>query len=208
MSGLALVRQTCIDRTMDNPIEATPAESRSGALTLALVAAVVAVGVIFAFSSTLLPNDWYALFKAVHVTFAILWVGGGLLITILALAAERTGDPQEIATIAKQAAFVGERIFAPSGLIVFAMGIAMMINTNFGWGSFWVVVGLVGYATTFATGVGVLSPLTKKIAAIAADRGPTDPEAVALIKRVMLIVRFDVALLLVVVLDMITKPFS
>jgi len=193
---------------MDNSIEATPAESRSGALTLALLGAVVLLAVVFAFSSTLLPNDWFALFKAIHVSFALLWVGGGLTLTILALVAERTGDAQEIATIAKQAAFVGERVFAPSGLIVFAMGIAMMINTNFGWGSTWVIVGLIGYATTFVTGIAVLSPLTKKISVLAAERGPTDPETAALIRRTLLIVRFDVALLLVVVLDMITKPFS
>jgi uncharacterized membrane protein len=193
---------------MDNPIEVAPAESRSGALTLALLGAVAVIAVIFAFSSTLLPNHWFALFKAIHVTFALLWVGGGLALTILALVAERTGDAEEIATIAKQAAFVGERVFAPAGLIVFAMGIAMMINTNFGWGQFWVIVGLIGYATTFVTGVAVLSPMAKKIAVMAADRGPTDPDTVALIKRILLIVRFDVALLLVVVLDMITKPFS
>jgi uncharacterized membrane protein len=194
---------------MDNSIEATtPAEGRSGTLTLALLGTVVVVAVIFAFSSTLLPNDWFALFKAIHVTFALLWVGGGLTLTILALVAERTGDAQEIATVAKQAAFVGERVFAPSGLIVFTMGIAMMINTDFGWGSTWVIVGLIGYATTFVTGVAVLSPLAKRIAALAAERGPTDPETIALIKRILLIVRFDVALLLVVVLDMITKPFS
>ena len=194
---------------MDNSIEATtPAEGRSGTLTLALLGTVVVVAVIFAFSSTLLPNDWFALFKAIHVTFALLWVGGGLTLTILALVAERTGDAQEIATVAKQAAFVGERVFAPSGLVVFTLGIAMMINTDFGWGSTWVIVGLIGYATTFVTGVAVLSPLAKRIAALAAERGPTDPETVALIKRILLIVRFDVALLLVVVLDMITKPFS
>ena len=41
-------------------------------------------------------------------------------------------------TIAQQAAFAGEKIFAPAGLVVFLMGIAMMINTNWGWGTFWV----------------------------------------------------------------------
>ena len=189
-------------------MEATAAERQSAALTFVLLGAVAVIAVVFAFSTSLLPNHWFALFKAVHVTFAVLWVGGGLTLTILAIAAERTGDAQEIATIAKQAAFVGERIFAPAGLIVLAMGIAMMINTDFGWGSFWVIAGLIGYATTFATGIGVLSPLAKRIAVLAEQRGPTDPETMMLIKRIMLVARFDVAVLLVVVLDMITKPFS
>src|SRR5262249_12658993 len=146
--------------------------------------------------------------KAIHVTFALVWVGGGVLLAILALLAERKPDPEEITTVARQAAFVGERIFAPSGLIVFLMGIAMMINTNWGWGKFSVIVGLVGYATTVVTGLAVLSPLTKKIAASAAEHGPTAPETMALIRKTLLIARFDVALLLIVVLDMVTKPFA
>jgi uncharacterized membrane protein len=194
---------------VESPVETAPAESRSGALTIALLVAVVVLAIVFAFSSSiLLPNNWYSLFKAVHVVFAIVWVGGGTLIMILALRAERTMNPDEIVTIARQAAFAGERIFAPAGLIVFLMGIAMMVNTNFGWGKFWVILGLVGYATTFITGVAVLSPLTKKITASSAEFGPTHPKTIALINRILLIGRFDVAVLLVVVLDMVTKPFA
>ena len=77
-------------------------------------------------------------------------------------------------TIAQQAAFRGEKIFAPAGLIVFLMGIAMMLNINWGWGTFWIDAGLVGYVVTFVTGIGVLSPLAKKIEASAqAERAGT-----------------------------------
>ena len=39
--------------------------------------------------------------------------GGGLALTILALWAERKQDPAEMAMLARQAAFIGERVFAP-----------------------------------------------------------------------------------------------
>ena len=194
---------------MDTPAETTAPDSRSRTITFLLLGVVIVVGIIFAFSSSVfLPNNWYSLFKAVHVTFAVLWVGGGLVLTILALRAERGMDPNDIVNIARYAAFVGERIFAPAGLIVFLMGIAMMINTNWGWGKFWVIVGLLGYASTFLTGIGVLNPLTKQINASSAEHGPTAPETIALIKKTLLIVRIDVAVLLIVVLDMVTKPFA
>lgn len=196
---------------MATSVESKPASesSASPALTLGLLGLVVLVGIVFAFSSSvLLPNNWYSLFKAIHVTFALVWVGGGVLLATLALLAERKADPEEVTIVARQAAFVGERIFAPAGLIVFVMGIAMMINTDLGWGKFWVIVGLVGYAATFATGLGLLSPLTKKIAASAAEHGPTAPETMALVRKTLLIARFDIALLLIVVLDMVTKPFA
>ena len=101
-------------------------------------------------------------FKAVHVLAAVIWIGGGCLLMILGIAAERKRDPVELATVARQAAMVGEKFFAPAGIVVVTMGIAMMVNTNWGWGKFWVIAGLVGYAITFVTGVAVLSPRTKR----------------------------------------------
>lgn len=111
-----------------------------------------------------------------------------------------------MATVARQAATVGEKLFAPAGLVVVAMGIAMMVNTNWGWGRFWVVAGLVGYAITFVTGVGVLAPLAKRVTALVEEKGATHPETTAQIKKILMIARIDVALLLLVVLDMVTKP--
>ncbi len=194
---------------METPAAVASAEERSsGALTYILLAAILVVAAIFAFDSTAVPNHWYGLFKAIHVTFAVLWVGGGTMITILAIIAERSNDPVQIANVARQAATVGEKFFAPIGLVTFLMGIAMMINTDWGWGKFWVVVGLIGYFTTFSIGLGLIAPTVKKLHAMIEANGPTHPDSIALVKRIMLIARIDVALLIVVVLDMVTKPFS
>jgi len=190
----------------------TPAPEVAGSrrplpLTPALGVGVLIVGLVFAFESAWYPH-WYALFRLVHVTLAVVWVGGGALITVLALRAERADDADELATIARQAAFAGERIFAPAGGIVFLMGIAMMINTDWGWGKFWVVVGLLGYVSTFTTGIAVLSPMAKKITALVEAKGSAAPETQAAIRRILLIARFDIAVLLLVIADMVTKPFS
>jgi uncharacterized membrane protein len=196
---------------MDTSAHAGTVEERStGALTPLLLAAVVVLAGVFAFESSWYTH-WYAVFRTVHVLVAVFWVGGGLLITVLALSAQRRSDADELATIARQAAFVGEKLFAPAGLIVLAMGIAMMINGGGGileWGKFWVIVGLVGYALTFATGIGVLSPQAKRITALVEAKGATAPETQAAIGKILLIARIDVAVLLLVVADMVTKPFS
>jgi uncharacterized membrane protein len=190
---------------MDTPAEITPNRS-TFQLTAVLLLIVAAVIVLFAANS--LYGGWYALFKTVHVTFAVIWIGGGFLLTLLGIIAERKNDPDEIAIVARQAAMVGEKLFAPAGLIVLLMGVAMMLNTNWGWGRFWIVAGLIGYALTFTTGIGVLAPLAKKIDASVETNGATHPDTIALVKRIMLIVRFDIAMLLLVIADMVTKPFS
>ncbi len=194
---------------MDTPAPDTVAPSRSGGtITYALLAIIIVVTAIFALSTNALPDHWYAVFKSVHVILAVVWVGGGVLLTILGLRAQRETDPRAIVTLAQQAAFAGEKIFAPAGLIVFLMGIAMMLNTNWGWDKFWVDFGLIGYAVTFVTGIAVLSPLAKKVHLSAEQNGPEHPTTLALIDRILLIARVDVAVLLLVIADMVTKPFS
>jgi uncharacterized membrane protein len=195
---------------MDTPAAEPAAVSRGSTnLTYGIIAGVAIIGVIFAFSgSEAVPNNWYSLFKAVHVLGAVIWVGGGVSIMIHAIRGQRAYKPEDIVTVAKQAAFMGEKVFAPVGLVTFLMGIAMMINTSLGWGHFWIVAGLIGYASTFIVGIAILSPMAKKIDESAEKNGPTHPETIALIERIMLIARFDVAVLMLVVLDMVTKPFA
>jgi hypothetical protein len=88
------------------------------------------------------------------------------------------------------------------------MGVAMMINGDLDWAQFWVIAGLVGYASTFVTGLTVLSPSSRKVAALLDAKGATAPETQAAIARILLIARVDIAVLLLVTVDMVAKPFA
>jgi len=190
---------------METTSSAAPGNSRSGPLTAALGLIVLGVGLWFAIDAY---GSWYPIFKWAHVTLVVFWVGGGLMLTVLGLRAERSEDPREIGMIAAQAAWVGERFFAPAGGLVLLAGIGMVINGHLGWNHFWIIAGLVGYASTMVVGVAVLTPLAKKVAASMEARGPEHPETIALIKRILLAARVDIAVLMLVVADMVTKPFS
>jgi uncharacterized membrane protein len=181
----------------------TPVRRASLLPTALIAAAFVVVAVVFCASS-----NWYATFKAVHVGFAVIWIGGGFLLTVLGLIAERQNDPAELATVARQAAMVGEKLFSPAAGIVLLAGIAMMINTNWGWGHFWITAGLVGFASSFVTGIAVLAPRSKRLHELMGTAGPDAPETQAAIKSILLIARFDMAVLLLVIIDMVVKPFS
>ena len=76
-------------------------------VTVGIAVVLIAVGLAFALSATDAPSHWYAVFKMVHVGVAIFWIGGGLLLTVLAVRAERARDPEEITRIARQAALAG-----------------------------------------------------------------------------------------------------
>ena len=183
---------------------ATTPERRSSLLPTALIAAAFLV-VAVVFCST---SSWYFTFKAVHVSFAAIWIGGGFLLTVLGLLAERENDPVQLAAVARRAAMVGQKLFSPAAGIVLLAGIAMMINTNWGWGHFWITAGLVGFASSFVTGIAVLAPRSKRLHELMQTAGPTAPETQATIKSILLIARFDMAVLLLVIIDMVVKPFS
>ncbi len=189
--------------SVDETVKASGARSqalRESALVFG-VAAVVAV--VFAADSS-----WYAAFMAVHVLAVVVWIGGGTLLTIFGILAERRQDAEEVSAIARMAAFAGERIFAPAGVIVVAMGIAMVIDGHLGFGHFWIIFGLLGFLATFLTGVTVLAPAAKRLSALVETHGATHPETQAAIAHILRIARVDIAMLLVVVVDMVTKPFS
>ena len=189
---------TTVDTTSDAPA------ARPSMLPTALIGlAFLVVAIVFAASSS-----WYATFMTVHVLFVVIWLGGGALLTLFGILAERARDGAQLAQIAKMASFAGERIFAPSGLIVLAMGIAMVINADLGFGHFWIIFGLLGFLATFVIGMAVLGPRAKKLAVLLAEQGPDTPETQAAIGQILLIARADIAMLLLVVVDMVTKPFS
>jgi uncharacterized membrane protein len=184
---------------------ATPVAARRSKTTATLAAAALfaVVAVIFFLSAA----NWYLVFKSIHVLAAIVWLGGGGLLIFLGVLAQHRENPRDLAQIAQQAAYCGERIFAPAGLLVVLMGVAMMINGDLDWGQFWVIAGLVGYAVTFGVGIGYLTPLAKKINASIEEHGVEDPGTQALGDRILLVARFDIAMLLLVVIDMVVKPF-
>jgi uncharacterized membrane protein len=178
-------------------------------VTPAVLLAVVGVGLLFAFEATDASSTWFGIFKLIHVGVAVFWVGGGILLTALAVRAERSHDPEDLATIARQATFVGEKLFAPAGGIVLAMGIAMVFNSpEINFGMTWVIIGLVGFAISFVTGIAVLAPRAKRLVELFETVGAAAPETQAAIREILLISRVDIAVLVIVVFDMLMKPFS
>ena len=168
----------------------------------------VLVAVLFIMAS---PQDWYGAFKTIHVVFAVIWIGGGFLISALAFIAELEHDLEGRTILAKQAASVSQRVFTPSALIVLVMGIAMMLNDTgkvaWDWGSFWVTFGLLGFVASFLIGFFVLGPAAKRMEGIVASGGANSPDAHAEMNRIFLVARADAAILMLVVVDMVAKPF-
>jgi len=168
----------------------------------------IALGVLIlgALVFILESDSWYLAFKAVHVVSAVLWIGGGAFLTFMAIATERADDPGRLVAIARQAEWGATRIFVPASFVVLGMGIAMTINGDLDWGQFWLVFGLLAWAISTAVGIGFLTPRIKRINKLLEDHDPRDPEVQRVVTPLLLAARLDIALLLLIVIDMTVKP--
>jgi hypothetical protein len=64
------------------------------------------------------------------------------------------------------------------------------------------------WALSATTGILFLGPESKRLNRAAAEHGPKSAEVQARLRRILLVVRVDVALMFVIVFDMVAKPFS
>ena len=171
----------------------------TGAIALALIV----VAIIFAASA-----PWYFVFKMLHVGAAVVWVGGGLFITIIALLAELANDDDQLLQIGHWAETVAGRVFPVMSFVVLGFGFAMISNGDIPYDQFWLIFGLVAWGISAATGILFLGPESKRLNKVAAEHGPKSPEAQARLRRILLVARVDVALMFLIVFDMVAKPFS
>jgi uncharacterized membrane protein len=150
--------------------------------------------------------DGYTILKLFHVLFAIVWVGGGVAFNIFATRAVRSGDGPRIATFAREAEFVGQRVFFPSAVLVLLFGIFATLKGHLGFTDTWILLGLIGIGFTIVTGSTFLGPESKRIGELIDQRGGADPEVKRRLARILAVGRIDLVVLLLVVVDMVLKP--
>jgi hypothetical protein len=148
--------------------------------------------------------QWYLM---VHILMAVVWVGGAHLIQLLAVRILKADDPHRLAAFAKDADWIGTRVFAPSALLLLVFGFLLVEETDIGY-PFWVQFGLGVFAYSFVSGLLFLGPEAGRISKLVAARGAADPDVQRRIRRILLFSRFELLLLVLVVVDMTIKPFS
>jgi len=148
--------------------------------------------------------DLYSLFKFLHISSAVIWVGGGFVLVLLGMVADRRADKPEFAHVVQNVIFLSTRFFIPVSLAAFVFG---LIAAWLGWGfsQLWVWIGIAGFAATFCTGLFVLKPRADKIGVIVAKEGVSE-SALAVGRELLQASKFDYVMLFVVIADMVFKP--
>jgi uncharacterized membrane protein len=191
---------------MEHPSEAPRGAPRlfgGFGLDTLLAGVVLLVGAVVVL--TFAPST-YAIYLAVHVTAALVWVGGDVTLTTLGIVFERRGEAETLAALGRMGAWIGTRVYTPALAVTLAFGVALMLESDLDWGQFWVIFGLVGWTIAGIVGVGFVGPELGRIDEAARTHGPESPEVARRVKRLFMIFRFDTAMLILIVIVMATKP--
>jgi uncharacterized membrane protein len=150
----------------------------------------------------------YEFLLFVHIAATVVWVGAGLCSLVLAIGYDRDGDEPAIRRFLADQERLATRLFIPASLTVVIFGIALVIESDaWTFDYLWIVLGLVGFAATFVTGLFMIKPASERIgAAMEREGGRLTPPLRTDIRKLIVMARLDYVVLFLVIGDMVFKP--
>ena len=150
----------------------------------------------------------YDFLLTVHVLAAVLWVGGGVTLHILMRRALRLADPAAQHERFTELEWLGERFYPIFSLLLIAAGIWLVARDDGGWDfdMTFVQLGFAGWIISFLIGIGFYGREGKKRAGIVESEGAASPSVAASFQRTAMVNSFELLILLLVIVDMTTKP--
>ena len=90
-----------------------------------------------------------------HIVAAMVWLGGGVVLAAMALAALRSDDAHAVARFVGSLRVIGPAVLAPATVITLGLGIGLVLDSAaWGFGQAWVLVALGLIAVAIAVGAG------------------------------------------------------
>ncbi|MEA2406163.1 MAG: hypothetical protein QOE69_282 [Thermoleophilaceae bacterium] len=148
----------------------------------------------------------YEFLLFIHVAATIIWIGAGFYGLILGTGYDRDGDAAAMERLLKDQERHATRLFIPASLVTVLMGIALVIESDaWSFDYLWITLGLLGFATSFCTGLFLLKPTGDRIGQQLEREGMT-PRTLVEVEKLLVKTRVDYIVLFIVVADMVIKP--
>jgi uncharacterized membrane protein len=145
------------------------------------------------------------LLLTLHVLAAVIWVGGSVL--LLALGYYLRGhDLGTRVEYTRWTEWLGPRIFAPMSIIVIVAGHLLVNEIGYDFDQTWLMLGQAGWLLSFLIGIGFYPREGKKREKLIEQHGAEHASVAASINRVLTVATIDTLIVVLVVIDMTTKP--
>ena len=94
----------------------------------------------------------YTILKFIHVTGAIIWVGGISTLTLLYTQLSRLEERPTLAALLKTSSFVGRIVVGPAAVLALLAGIATAASVGMDFGMLWLTWGFMGFLLSIVWG--------------------------------------------------------
>ena len=148
----------------------------------------------------------YNLLKFIDVVSIAVWFGGMVTMLILNRLLIGAGDAAAAQSIGRQGRGLSSRLFLPAVAVTLITGVGMVQVNDIGFGTLWIVWGMVGLFVSLYIGAVLTGGTARKLAEQAA-RGEIDGAGIARVqRRIMLYALVNTLLLLTTIWAMVAKP--
>ncbi len=148
----------------------------------------------------------YLLFKFLHISAAIVWIGGAFTLSVINARLAREKDQAALEALSRQSSFFGSVVFGPAAAITLIAGIVMVAVSGFSFGTFWITWGFVGIFGSVLLGGVFTRRVGERLSKLASTAEAIDPRMARLQKRLSILNVIDLLVLLSVVWAMVFKP--
>ncbi len=148
---------------------------------------------------------WYEFWLFLHITAAMVWIGGAVAIQVFGVLTKNAADPAKSAFFARSVSFTVTRVFLPAALVVIVAGVGLTKNGHWDWGEPFIVSGLVLWALVSLVAFGYLGRAIGRAGAQLAAEGPS-PALGLRMRNLTWLSRVLLGVLVVIVFLMTIKP--
>jgi len=150
--------------------------------------------------------DWEPWIHFAHVTAAVVWVGGGMMLTLVAIRARRSEDLAVVGEFAQLLSYAGLRVLMPAVLVVLLSGLWLVLaGSQWNLTQVWILSALGAFAAAFLIGAVYLSRTALQLERVAIAT-PHLAAARAAIGRWLVGYGLVLAILVFALWDMVFKP--
>ena len=139
-----------------------------------------------------------------HVLAAVVWVGGSVLLLLLGYYL-RGRDIETRVEYTRWTEWLGPRVFAPMSIIVIIAG-PLLADRLYDFDQIWLTLGFIGWGISFLFGVGFYPREGAKREKLIEANGVGHELVANSINRVLTVATIDTIVVVLVVIDMTTKP--
>ncbi|GMQ93920.1 MAG: hypothetical protein BMS9Abin12_1402 [Acidimicrobiia bacterium] len=141
-----------------------------------------------------------------HVLGGASWFGAHVYVEGLMAAAARTRDPETIMTVGLKVTKTNDRVLGGAGFVTLIFGIWLVLGSVYDFEMIFVTVGFAVAVIGLVMGVFIFKPKGVEVEELVAERGLTDPEAMAKMKSLGNLGHVMTLLVTIAMILMVLKP--